>query len=66
MAAKEEDEFYNNAKNYWETIPPTIDGMLGGFPEVSTVDVKTSLVFLRPFLTVCQTFYFTFFFLKCY
>lgn len=51
MAAKEEDEFYNNAKNYWETIPPTIDGMLGGFPEVSTVDVKTSLVFLRPFLT---------------
>lgn len=49
--AEKEVEFYGNAKNYWETIPPTIDGMLGGFPEVSTVDVKTSLAFLRPFLT---------------
>ena len=31
---------------YWDTINPTVDGMLGGFPQVSRIDLRGSLNFL--------------------
>ena len=31
---------------YWASIPPTVDGMLGGFPQVSRIDLRGSLNFL--------------------
>lgn len=31
--------------NYWNDVSPTIDGMLGGFPQISRVDLKGSANF---------------------
>ncbi|KAF3430086.1 hypothetical protein E2986_07209 [Frieseomelitta varia] len=43
----EEQEFYTDAAKYWECVPPTIDGMLGGFGFISQIDIKGSTQFLR-------------------
>ncbi|CAI9726801.1 N-terminal Xaa-Pro-Lys N-methyltransferase 1-like [Octopus vulgaris] len=50
MASREGEEYYENSRCYWEKVPATIDGMLGGFPQVSPIDIKTSSIFLRSFL----------------
>ncbi|XP_031837976.1 N-terminal methyltransferase [Nomia melanderi] len=42
-----ENEFYTAAAKYWEHIPPTIDGMLGGFGFISQTDIKGSTTFLK-------------------
>ncbi|KAI9702383.1 MAG: Alpha N-terminal protein methyltransferase 1 [Candelina mexicana] len=34
------------ALTYWSSIPPTINGMLGGYPQISTVDLRGSSLFL--------------------
>ena len=31
---------------YWDSVSPTVDGMLGGFPQVSRIDLRGSLNFL--------------------
>lgn len=46
-------EFYTAAAKYWDRIPPTIDGMLGGFGFVSQTDIKGSMVFLKSLFEVC-------------
>ncbi|XP_040577712.1 N-terminal Xaa-Pro-Lys N-methyltransferase 1 [Lepeophtheirus salmonis] len=38
---------YDKAAKYWNDVDPTIDGMLGGFGEVSTPDLKDSATFLK-------------------
>lgn len=53
-------EFYTAAAKYWDRIPPTIDGMLGGFGFISQTDIKGSTVFLRSLfevftVTTCTT-----------
>lgn len=48
----EDKKFYDDAKKHWEAIPPTVDGMLGGFAKISPTDINGSREFLRPFLTV--------------
>ncbi|XP_050598015.1 N-terminal Xaa-Pro-Lys N-methyltransferase 1 isoform X2 [Bombus affinis] len=40
-------EFYTAAVKYWEHVPPTIDGMLGGFGFISQIDIKGSTKFLK-------------------
>ena len=35
------------SRAYWSTIPATVDGMLGGFPQVSRVDLKGSYLFFQ-------------------
>ncbi|KAJ8300222.1 hypothetical protein KUTeg_021741, partial [Tegillarca granosa] len=52
MASETDDEqkFYGDAKQYWESIPATIDGMLGGFAQISPTDINGSRAFLRPYL----------------
>ncbi|KAL3281047.1 hypothetical protein HHI36_004271 [Cryptolaemus montrouzieri] len=40
-------DFYSNAKDYWSEVPPTIDGMLGGFAFISQRDIKGSRLLLK-------------------
>ncbi|XP_065902108.1 N-terminal Xaa-Pro-Lys N-methyltransferase 1-like [Dysidea avara] len=49
---QERHQWYSNAAKYWEAVPATINGMLGGFADLTTRDVTASLDFLRPFLSV--------------
>ena len=37
------EQFYKNAKDYWETQPATVNGMLGGFEILSKSDCEHSL-----------------------
>uniref|UniRef100_T1IR29 Alpha N-terminal protein methyltransferase 1 n=1 Tax=Strigamia maritima TaxID=126957 RepID=T1IR29_STRMM len=50
VEASDKDQFYTVAKKYWEKIPPTIDGMLGGFGYISNTDIQGSEKFLKPLL----------------
>merc|ERR1712037_1050844 len=38
---------YDKAAEYWSDIPPTIDGMLGGFAKISGTDIDGSSKFLK-------------------
>lgn len=42
-----ETKYYDKAKNYWSTIPPTVDGMLGGFGKLTYTDIRGSANFLQ-------------------
>lgn len=48
MAASAPDSLINHkdAKAYWSTIDPDVNGMLGGFPYISRVDLQGSKNFL--------------------
>ena len=48
-----QDEFYTAAAKYWDRIPPTVDGMLGGFGFISQTDIKGSTLFLKSLFEVC-------------
>ena len=53
--AKEDGQFYNDAKKYWEKVPPTVDGMLGGYSHISSTDIGGSARFLRNFLSTVSS-----------
>lgn len=38
---------HSDSLTYWNTIPPTVSGMLGGYPGVSHIDLRGSLNFLH-------------------
>ena len=61
-------EFYTDAAKYWEKIPPTLDGMLGGFGFISQTDIGGSNVFLKSLFKVrnstCFSTIIIFFFIK--
>lgn len=42
-----ENKFYKDARNYWANIPPTIDGVLGGYGHISDTDIDGSRAFLN-------------------
>ncbi|XP_029693415.1 N-terminal Xaa-Pro-Lys N-methyltransferase 1 [Takifugu rubripes] len=44
--AEDETTFYSNAEGYWKDIPPTVDGMLGGYGSISSIDISGSKAFL--------------------
>lgn len=46
-AATCQGEFYDAAIKYWNEIPATINGMLGGFGFISEVDCRGSMIFLK-------------------
>ncbi|WAR00118.1 NTM1A-like protein [Mya arenaria] len=48
----DEQKFYDDGKEYWSSINPSVDGMLGGFEKISPTDINGSKAFLRPFLKV--------------
>lgn len=43
---------YEDSLSYWEGIPPTVDGMLGGFGFISSVDIQGSEQFLKTMFQV--------------
>ncbi|XP_026777370.3 N-terminal Xaa-Pro-Lys N-methyltransferase 1 isoform X1 [Pangasianodon hypophthalmus] len=45
-----ETSFYLKAEQYWKDIPPTVDGMLGGYGSISSIDINGSKKFLQKFL----------------
>ncbi|OQR71998.1 alpha N-terminal protein methyltransferase 1A-like [Tropilaelaps mercedesae] len=46
---QERPSFYADGAKYWEGIEPTIEGMLGGFAQLSDIDVGASRRFLKEF-----------------
>ncbi|KAJ0012767.1 hypothetical protein NQD34_017101 [Periophthalmus magnuspinnatus] len=48
--AKNETSFYSNAEGYWKDVPPTVDGMLGGYGSISSIDINGSKAFLQKYL----------------
>ncbi|XP_007441151.1 N-terminal Xaa-Pro-Lys N-methyltransferase 1 [Python bivittatus] len=47
---EDELEFYSKAEKYWKDVPPTVDGMLGGYGHISSIDISSSRKFLLRFL----------------
>ncbi|XP_056395764.1 N-terminal Xaa-Pro-Lys N-methyltransferase 1 isoform X2 [Hyla sarda] len=47
---EDESQFYCKAKTYWKDVPPTVDGMLGGYGHISSIDINGSKKFLQRFL----------------
>lgn len=47
-----DQKFYTDAKEYWDSVSPTIDGMLGGYAKISPTDINGSRAFMRPLLKV--------------
>lgn len=47
---EDEKQFYSKAKTYWKEVPPTVDGMLGGYGHISAIDISSSRKFLQRFL----------------
>lgn len=45
-----DERFYTDAKGYWDSVNPTMDGMLGGYAKISPTDINGSRAFLRPLL----------------
>ncbi|KAM4720090.1 N-terminal Xaa-Pro-Lys N-methyltransferase 1 isoform 4-T5 [Anableps anableps] len=48
--AEDKASFYSNAEDYWREVPPTVDGMLGGYGSISSIDINGSKAFLKKFL----------------
>lgn len=42
---------YEKSLQYWSDIPPTVDGVLGGFGFISDVDIEGSELFLKSLLS---------------
>ncbi|XP_005413683.1 PREDICTED: N-terminal Xaa-Pro-Lys N-methyltransferase 1 isoform X3 [Chinchilla lanigera] len=47
---EDEQQFYSRAALYWKQVPPTVDGMLGGYGHISSIDLSSSRKFLQRFL----------------
>ncbi|XP_062844916.1 N-terminal Xaa-Pro-Lys N-methyltransferase 1 [Trichomycterus rosablanca] len=47
---EDKSSFYVKAEEYWKEIPPTVDGMLGGYGSISSIDISGSKKFLQKFL----------------
>ncbi|KAG1148287.1 hypothetical protein G6F37_003531 [Rhizopus arrhizus] len=43
-------EWYSDAQKYWNAVPATVDGMLGGFETIDPIDVKGSINFIKEFV----------------
>lgn len=48
--AENQTTFYHNAEDYWRDVAPTVDGMLGGYGSISSIDLNGSKAFLQKFL----------------
>ncbi|KAJ7308498.1 hypothetical protein JRQ81_009060 [Phrynocephalus forsythii] len=49
-SVEDDPEFYSKAEKYWKDIPATVDGMLGGYGHISSIDINSSRKFLLRFL----------------
>lgn len=41
------ETFYTDAQQYWKSIEPTVDGMLGGFSNINFTDIRGSQDFIK-------------------
>ncbi|KAI9363365.1 alpha-N-methyltransferase NTM1, partial [Zopfochytrium polystomum] len=41
--------WYVDAAAYWSSVPSTVEGMLGGFGKLTTIDCKSSVAFVSDF-----------------
>ncbi|KAL5499393.1 hypothetical protein EMCRGX_G010796 [Ephydatia muelleri] len=46
----DKEAFYHDAQSYWEKVPSTVEGVMGGFGRLSHQDIKCSKEFLLPFI----------------
>ncbi|KAI9599009.1 alpha-N-methyltransferase NTM1 [Syncephalis fuscata] len=42
--------WYSDARHYWESVPSTVEGMLGGYGRLTDLDVRDSIWFLDEFV----------------
>lgn len=49
---KNESKFYQDADDYWSQVEPTVNGMLGGFGNISSIDIQGSDLFLKKLFNV--------------
>ncbi|KAK8744171.1 hypothetical protein OTU49_001030 [Cherax quadricarinatus] len=47
IVAQEDPAFYSDAAAYWDSVPATVNGMLGGFAHLNLADISGSDTFLR-------------------
>lgn len=45
--AVKDESFYKDAAKYWSQVPPTVNGMLGGFGNISATDIHGSKTLLK-------------------
>ncbi|GJQ08694.1 hypothetical protein GpartN1_g485.t1 [Galdieria partita] len=46
-ASRKQEEWYSVAKSYWHKQDPSLDGMLGGYSNLSDIDIHASWNFLQ-------------------
>ena len=46
---------YKAGAEYWESVPSTVEGMLGGFTQLSEIDARGSATFIEEFVD-CKRF----------
>lgn len=42
-----DNKYYNDGAMYWSSVDPSVDGMLGGFGNISNIDIEGSAKFLK-------------------
>eukprot|EP00124_Ichthyophonus_hoferi_P000745 Ihof_evm5s30 gene=Ihof_evmTU5s30 len=46
----EKPQWYQKAEDYWESVPATVNGVLGGYAYISSIDLKSSKTFIKTLL----------------
>lgn len=52
ITSKSNEATYDKAKGYWQTVEPTICGMLGGIPEVGFIGKQFKFDLLIYFISM--------------
>ncbi|KAK4524527.1 hypothetical protein GAYE_SCF04G2428 [Galdieria yellowstonensis] len=47
LASRKQEDWYYVAKSYWHCQDPSLDGMLGGYADLSDIDIRSSWLFLQ-------------------
>ena len=42
-----DNRYYSDGAKYWSSVDPSVDGMLGGFGNISNIDIEGSAKFLK-------------------
>jgi len=48
LQMEDREGWYGHSSNYWKEVPSTVDGMLGGYGNLTFADLTTSAQFLAP------------------
>ena len=50
-----DNKYYNDGAKYWSSVDPSVDGMLGGFGNISNIDIEGSAKFLKGIFKVSKS-----------